>query len=331
MNRAIGGCALMLGALVACARSDAPAADKSTPPAKVRVAFSRHLSWAPLMIAQEEGYFKAEGVDVEPIEGLRGEESLAALVTGDIDVLPGPIHAGFLSAVAQGARVRMVAGQGLLARDGCTYFAIVVRPGLEPSRATPLKKIRTSQDGVTRFVVDRMLEPHGVDVNAIETIRLPEAVMVSSLERGAIDAVAVTEPALTRTSKVGRVWIRAQDVVPDFQWGVIAFGQRLLAKDRDAGLRFIRGYERGIAQYHQGKTPRNLAILATATGQSEDVLREACWPTFVTGSGIHWESIAQFQRWANTEGLMEHTLTREQVWDSTFVSANVARPDTPTP
>jgi NitT/TauT family transport system substrate-binding protein len=328
MNRAIGGRVLMLAALIACGKADAPAADKSAPTARVRVAFSRHLSWAPLMIAQAEGHFKAEGIDVEPIEGLRGEESLAALVTGDIDVLPGPIHAGFLSAVAQGAKVRLTAGQGMLARDGCTYFGIVVRPGLEPSRATPLKKIRTSQDGVTRFLVDRMLEPHGVDVNAIETIRLPEAVMVSSLERGAIDAVAVTEPALTRTTKVGRVWIRAQDAVPDFQWGVIAFGQRLLGKDRDAGLRFIRGYERGIAQYHQGKTPRNLAILSAATGQTEDVLREACWPTFETGSEIHWESIAQFQRWANTEGLMEHTLTREQVWDSTFVRANAARPVT---
>lgn len=328
MSRAIGARALVLAALVACGKADAPGADQAAQPAKLRVSFVRHLSWAPLMIAQAEGYFKAEGVDVEQIYGLRGEEALAALVTGDVDVLPGPIHAGFLSAVAQGARVRMVAGQGMLSPGSCTYFGIVVRPGLEPSRATPLKKIRTSQDGVTRFLVDRMLEPHGVDVNAIETVRLPEAVMISSLERGSIDAVAVTEPVLTRTTKVGRMWIRAQDVMPDFQWGVIAFGERILTKDRDAGRRFIRGYERGIAQYHEGKTPRNLAILAAATGQSEDVLREACWPTFVTGSAINWESIAQFQRWANTEGLMEHTLTREQVWDSTFVSATVARPVT---
>jgi ABC-type nitrate/sulfonate/bicarbonate transport system substrate-binding protein len=166
-----------------------------------------------------------------------------------------------------------------------------------------------------------MLEPHGIDVKSVETVRIPEAVMVASLERGSIDAVAVSEPALTRTSKAGRVWIRAQDAVPDFQWGVLVFGERLLTKDRDAGLRFLRAYERGVARYREGKTARNVAIIAQATGESEAITREACWPTFRAGSPIEWQSIEQFQRWANSERLMEHTLTRDQVVDSAFAGA----------
>jgi len=301
----------------------------TTAPRKVRVAFLPHLSWGPMMIADAEGFFKAEGLDVEMVSALRSEESLAALVTGDIDVRPGPLHAGFLSAVAQGAKIRITAGQGELAPDGCTYYAIVVRPGLEPSRATPIRKMRVSQDGATRYIVSRMLEPHGIDMKSVETIRLPEAVMVTSLQQGSIDAVAVSEPALTRTAKVGKVWIRAQDAVPDFQWGVVAFGERLLYKEPETGRRFMRAYNRGVEQYREGKTARNVAIIAAATGESEALTREACWPTFRAGSGIEWASIAQFQQWANTEGLMEHTLTREQVWDSTFVTAS--RPAPPTP
>jgi len=246
-------------------------------------------------------------------------------------VLPGPFRAGLLSAVAQGAKLRIVAGQGELASDGCTYFGIVVRPGLRPSAATPIGKMRTSQDGVTRFIVSRMLEPHHMNLSAIETIRLPEAVMVSSLERGSIDAVAVSEPALSRTTKVGTLWLKAQDVVPGFQWGVIAFGERLTLKDRDTGMRFIRAYERGVERYREGKTARNVAIIAAATGDSEALTREACWPTFRAGSPVDWQSIAQFQRWANVEGLMEHTVTRDQVWDPTFVRALGTRSDPPTP
>ena len=321
--------AAALAALAACGRAEAPAASEA--PRKVRVSITPHLSWGPLMIAQAEGFFKAEGLDVEFVPAMRSEESLAALVTGDIDVRPGPLHAGFLSAIAQGAKIKIAAGQGELARDGCTYYAIVLRPGLQPSKATPIKKMRASQDGATRYVVSRMLAPHGVDIKSIETIRLPEAVMVMSLERGSIDAVAVSEPALTRTSKIGRVWIRAQDAVPGFQWGVLAFGERLLSRERDTGHRFIRAYDRGVTQYLQGKTPRNVAIISAATGEEEAITREACWPTFRAGSGIDWESIAQFQRWANTEGLMEHTLSRDQVWDSTFVAATAARTDSTTP
>jgi NitT/TauT family transport system substrate-binding protein len=318
MHRALCSCAL-LASLVACRQADAPAA--AAPP-KLRVLLTPHVSYAPLMIANAEGFFKAEGLDVEIVTGLRAEESVAALVTGDIDVLPGPLRAGLLSAIAQGAKVRIAAGQGELARDGCTYFAVVLRPGLEPSPATPIRKMRTSQDGATRYVVSRMLAPHGIDVKSVETVRIPEAVMVASLQRGSIDAVAVSEPALTRTSKVGRVWIRAQDAAPDFQWGVLVFGERLLTRDRDAGLRFVRAYERGVTQYRQGKTDRNVAIIAAATGESEAITREACWPTFRAGSPIEWQSIEQFQRWANSERLMEHTLTRDQVLDSAFVSAS---------
>ncbi len=306
-------------AAVACRRADAPPATAARP--KVRVLITPHVSYAPLMIAQAERFFEQEGVDVEVVSGLRAEESVAAVVTGQIDVLPGPLRAGLLSAIAQGAKVRIAAGQGELARDGCTYFALVLRPGLEPSAATPIRKMRTSQDGATRYVVSRMLEPHGIDVKSVETVRIPEAVMVASLERGSIDAVAVSEPALTRTSKAGRVWIRAQDAVPGFQWGVLVFGERLLTTDRDAGLRFLRAYERGVARYREGKTARNVAIIAQATGESEAITREACWPTFRAGSPIEWQSIEQFQRWANSERLMEHTLTRDQVVDSAFVGA----------
>jgi NitT/TauT family transport system substrate-binding protein len=317
-RRALLTCAL-LAAAVACRRADAPPATAARP--KVRVLITPHVSFAPLMIAQAERFFEEEGVDVEVVSGLRAEESVAAVVTGQIDVLPGPLRAGLLSAIAQGAKVRIAAGQGELARDGCTYFALVLRPGLEPSAATPIRKMRTSQDGATRYVVSRMLEPHGIDVKSVETVRIPEAVMVASLERGSIDAVAVSEPALTRTSKAGRVWIRAQDAVPDFQWGVLVFGERLLTKDRDAGLRFLRAYERGVARYREGKTARNVAIIAQATGESEAITREACWPTFRAGSPIEWQSIEQFQRWANSERLMEHTLTRDQVVDSAFAGA----------
>jgi NitT/TauT family transport system substrate-binding protein len=320
MRRALLSCTLL--AAIACRSADAPAAAAARP--KLRVLVTPHVSYAPLMIADAEGFFSAEGLDVEIVSGLRAEESVAALVTGDIDVLPGPLRAGLLSAIAQGAKVRIAAGQGELAPDRCTNLPLVLRPGHEPSPAPPITKMRTSQDGATRYVVSRMLAPHGIDVKSIETVRIPEAVMVASLQNGSIDAVAVSEPALTRTSKAGRLWIRAQDAVPDFQWGVLVFGERLLTKDRDAGLRFVRAYERGVTQYRQGKTARNVAIIAKATGESVAITREACWPTFRAGSPIEWQSIDQFQRWANTEHLMERTLARDQVLDSAFVSASAA-------
>ncbi len=314
---------------IACSGPDAAPPAGAMP--KVRVSFNPHLSWGPLMIAQAEGFFRDEGVEVEFVSALRSEESLVALVTGDIDVRPGPLHAGFLSALAQGAKVRIAAGQGHLAGDGCTYYGIVLRPGLDPSRAPTIARMRASQDGATRYVVSRMLEKHDVNLDAIETIRLPEAVMAMSLQSGAIDAVAVSEPALTRVAKIGTLWLAGQEARPDFQWGVLAFGERLLLRERETGIRFLRGYQRGVARYREGKTERNVTIIAEATGESPDITREACWPSFSADSRVNWESIRDFQDWANGQGLMEHTLTLDQAWDSTFISASTRRLSTESP
>jgi NitT/TauT family transport system substrate-binding protein len=276
------------------------------------------------MIAQAEGFFRNEGVEVEFLPTMRTEESLVALATGDIDVRGGPILAGFLSAVAQGAKIRITAGQGYLARNGCTYYGIVLRPGLDTAGTPRIKRMRVSQDGTSRYMSSRMLSKHNVNMNAIETNRLPESMVAMSLQTGAIDAVATSEPVLSRLARIGTLWLSAQDALPDFQWGVLAFSERLL-RDRDTGIRFLRGYSRGVARFQEGKTARNVAIIAKATGESPEIIRAACWPTFRLDSRINWESIAEFQAWANVEGLMERTVSRDQVWDSTFVTA-IAKP-----
>src|SRR5688572_18432768 len=99
---------------------------------KVRGSFNPHLSWGRLMIAQAEGVFRDEGLEVEFVHAMEVEETLVALITGDIDVRPGAIHAAFLSAVTRGAPVRITAGSGVLgAQGGCSYFGIVLRPGLD--------------------------------------------------------------------------------------------------------------------------------------------------------------------------------------------------------
>lgn len=306
-------------AVVALAALGCASHPDTAPLRKVRLSFNPHISWAPLMIARDEGFFRDEGLDVEFVPAMQVEETLVALITGDIDVRPGPIHAAFLSAVAKGARVRIVAGSGILARDACTYFGIVIRPGLDTSGKPVIKRLRTSQDGSTRYIVTRMLEGRGMSLDGIETTRIQNPVVALSLENGSLDAAAITEPALTRVAKVGTLWLSAQDALPDFQWSVLAFSDRLVTKDRDTGIRFLRAYHRAVTQYRLGKTDRNVQIIADGTGETPEHVREACWPVFTADSRVNWESIDAFQRWATAQGFMETVVPQSAAYDSTLV------------
>lgn len=305
--------------------SPSPNADKVL--RKVRVSFQPHLGWGPLLIAQEEGFFRDEGLEVELVRAMEVEETLVALVTGDIDVRPGALHAAFLSAVAQGARIRIAAGSGVLDPAGCTYFGIVLRPGLDTAGTPPIRNVRTSIDGSTRYVVSRMLAKKGMTLETLTTSRIEDHVVAIALMNGSLDAGAVTEPALSRVAKVGTLWLSGQDAVPGYQWSVLAFSERLLVKERDTGLRFLRAWHRAVAQYRQGKTDRNVAILAQGTGETPAHTREACWPTFTADSRVNWGSIDDFQRWANSQGFMERTVSSDQALDTTLVAETAPPPD----
>jgi NitT/TauT family transport system substrate-binding protein len=270
------------------------------------------------MIANAEGFFRDEGIDLEYVSTMSTQEDLVALVTGDIDVDAGPTHTGVLSAIAQGAKIRIVAGQGYLAKDGCTYYGIVSRPNIRSSSG--IKRVRASQDGLSRFVTSRMLQSQGIDIRQMDVIKLPDAVLARSLQSGSIDAVAASEPGLSRLKGVGKLWLTAEKTLPDFQWGTITFGERLLYRDRDAGLRFLRAYKRGVEQYNQGKTDRNVAIISKETGETPELIRGACWLSFKPGLTVNWKSLDDFQAWANKEGTMEHMLTRDQTMNPSFLT-----------
>ncbi|MGH9421434.1 MAG: hypothetical protein ACRD3J_15755, partial [Thermoanaerobaculia bacterium] len=150
-----------------------------------------------------------------------------------------------------------------------------------------------------------------------------------SLESGSIDAAAASEPGLTRLKNSGVLWLAAEKVLPDFQWGTIVFGDRLLNRDRDTGSRFLRAYKRGVAQYQEVKTDRNVAIISKETGETPELIRQACWLPFREDLGVNWNSIAEFQAWANKEGIMQRTLTRDEVMDSTFLRQNISASTAP--
>jgi len=277
------------------------------------------------MIAQAEGYFRDEGLDVEMVPAMRSEETLVALVSGDLDVRPGPLNTAFLSAIRQGAPIRIVAGMGTLSPHGCTYFGITVRPGLDPSDPTAVQRIRVSQDGVSRYLTERMLARRGLSLSDVETVRLPEGAEIAAMQSAAIDAVAGTEPSLTRLTRSGALWLSAQEAVPDFQWGVLGFGERLLIREPELGRRFLRAYLRGVTRIREGKTDRNVAIISESTGVPADLVRDACWPEFTAEARVHWESVSAFQGWAVQAGLMEDTVSRAAALDTLPLAAVAGR------
>jgi NitT/TauT family transport system substrate-binding protein len=285
---------------------------------------------APILLADAESFFAEEGLDVEIVEAPGGSTTqiLPALTAGRVDVIAGSVSLGILSAIDQEARVRVVADRGRMDAEPCSYAAIVargelVRNGTVRSVADLRgRRVALHSSVMDRYVYETALVQAGLAADSVRDVNVPQPSILDALDRGAIDAVSTIEPWLTHALDAGHeIVVPVGRVLPDFQFGALIFGPRLLDEEPELGRRFVRGYLRGVAQYREGKTSRNLDILEKSTGMERRFLERICWPTFQPDGRLEPRGIVAFQRWAVRKGLLDGVVPASGFWDPRFVDA----------
>lgn len=324
------GCAPILAPTMTAetpATAAASATSESPQRTLVRVELLPYLSFAPLFIAQDEGFFAEQGLDVEFVKLADGAAPLAALLQGDIDVSTPQIETGLLNAIARGGIVKVVADKGYLAADGCPAYALLARKELvdsgELAGPADLKGLKMVIEPLTSegYYLTKLLDQAQLSLDDITPVDVPAPALADALKNGSVDLAHVGEPWITRLLNSGSasLWLPVKDVAPDFQWAVLAFGPTLLESNREAGQKFMQAYLQGVRQYNEGKTPRNLELVAKNTGLDVSLLEQACWPAIRNDGSINVQSAMDYQTWALAQGLLDKTVTEEQLWDPSFV------------
>jgi NitT/TauT family transport system substrate-binding protein len=283
-------------------------------------------SFAPLFIAEEEGFFREQGLSVEGVPLKRSADALPAVMQGELDIAGDFLGAGYLNAMARGAPVRYVADKGYIAPTGCCAHGLVVARGPaargDVTHLTGLRgrTISVNPRSSSAYLLDRLLATAALTLDDVELVDIPLQSMEQAVGRS-IDAAFMMEPAISRVVQEGRGSVLAtpMEASPDFQLAYILFGPNLLTKNPDAGRRFMVAYVKAVRQLNLGKTARNVEILMKHTGQSRELLMQACWPSFRDDGRINLQSIPDYQAWALERGLVDTLLTADEFWDGRFV------------
>ena len=305
-------------AIVAVAIACAPAPEKSLS-RKIRIGYRPHLTLAPVFIAQAEGLYVAEGLDVElvPIEGVAS--SIPLLLQGELDVLPGPVSPGLFNSIARGGRLRVVQDKGYYHPDDCASTAVVVSREVAAEKRAP-RRLSTTRETYGRMFVERALKANGVDPATVEMLHIPAAAEYDALVAGRLDAANIGEPWLSRAVGQGAVvWAKVNDLLGGYTYSVIAYGSSLLDAEPELGERIAIAHLKAMRLYNQGKTERNLEIVAKALGMVPDDLRHICWPRMRGDGAIDTTSLRDFQEWTRGRGELDEVLPVERYWDSRFV------------
>jgi len=287
------------------------------------------LSFGPYFIAQEEGYFAEQGLSVEFVRFQRSSEAIPALIQGQLDVIGGTVSFGLLNAITRDDSIKMVADKGYIASDNCSHHSLSASTQLLESSLlddpTQLRgrRFAVNPTAVQGYFLDLVLQSKGLTYDDVEVLDLPDPALLDALANGAIDFAAMSEPWTTRLQQAGVAdsWIPGSDFIPDFPLGVVSFGPNLLEKHPEVGQRFINAYLKAVRQYNEGKTARNLEIIAQYTELEMELLQATCWPSMRDSGAINLERLMEFQRWGMEKGEIDAILTEEQLMEPRFINA----------
>ena len=206
MRRTLLKAAALAAALgVVCTPAAAQAPEKS----KVTIAVGGKASfyYLPLTIAEQRGYFKEEGLNVEIVDFAGGSQSLRAVVGGSADVVSGAYeHTINLQANKQYFKAFVLQGRAPAISLGVSTKAKYQSPA-------DLKgmKIGVSAPGSsTNMMVTYFLTKHGMKASDVSFIGVGTGnAALAAIRSGQIDALSNVDPVMTMLEQKGDVKIVA--------------------------------------------------------------------------------------------------------------------------
>jgi NitT/TauT family transport system substrate-binding protein len=161
--------------------------------------------YLPLTIAEQKGYFKAEGLDVEVLDFPGGAKALQALIGGSVDVVSGAFE-HTITQQAKGINIEALVLQG-------KYAGIVL--GMPKAKAAAYKgpadlkgmKIGVTAPGSsTNMFINILLAKAKLPPDAAAYIGVgATAGAVAIMKKGEIDAISNLDPVITMLEADGTI------------------------------------------------------------------------------------------------------------------------------
>lgn len=278
----LAGAALLAGVLLMAGKAEAEE-DRV-----IRMATVPCICFAPLYVAEAKGYLADAGIVVEPTQVTSGQDGIALVAAGRLDVLMGGLSAGFFNAVDRGIEVKVVASMGgeSVADDAWPAVPLIARTELvesgEVTGPGDLAGRRVAMSGgigsLSSFDVSVYLQDHGLTLRDVEVVALGGAEIVQAMENGLIDATVQGGPFSNRLVDSGAGTVispsLAQVMGRDISKTAVVVNPTYLEENRGVVVDFVHALARAAADLAGDgyDAPEHRAILAEALGVDERTL-----------------------------------------------------------
>lgn len=268
----------------------------------LRLAVSKTPLSLPVYVAEENGYFAAESVEVVLRECVGGQRCLGNLLEGNADAAT----AGDLPitlAAFQRADFSVVATFASASED----LKIIARGPKGKDTNLTAKRIGVPLGSTAQYYLDLFLLVSGVDPRAVRIVDLRPEQLVDSIVSGKVDAIVAWEPFGFQALKAMKGQAHALTASNGYILTFSLVVQRRLVGTQDASLERVLRALRRAEQFIQHDAEGAKAILKRRLGLDQEFL-DFAWPSFSYRLGLDQSFIATLEsqaRWALREGQIQ--------------------------
>lgn len=300
------------------------------------------VSDGPFFVADAEGYFRDEGLEVNFIRFDSAAKMVAPLGAGELDVGGGATSAALYNAAKRQVTIRIVGDKARNA-PGYGFQAVMVRKDLYDSgKIRSLADLKGANIAVSakgnseEFVLATALAKGGLKLSDIEEVYLGFGQHPPAMANKAIEASLTTEPTNSLMESSGiAVKLAGVDVIyPNYQTAVSFYGAEFVRTKPEAAKRFMRALIRGMRFYADALKDGRIAgpnadklipiLQKYGTVKDEKVLRS------LVANGINGDGTVNEQALKDTWAFFRDTkqidgsVTVDDLLDMSFAKAAVA-------
>lgn len=272
--------------------------------ATLRIGVLPILETLPLYVAQAQGAFAAEGVQVEFIPAASAAERDQLMQAGQIDGLINDLVSTVLYN-RDGVQIVIVRFARTASADDPAY-RILASGASGITRVEDLAgvPIGLSQGTVIEYVTDRLLQAEGLAAEDIRTLAVPKiADRMALLESGELQAATLPDPLSSLALQAGATLILDDTAHPEYGTSVLAFRKQVIDRHPQAIAAFLRAIEQATAEVNADPS-RWSTLLSDKQLVPAPLMGTYALPAFPPASVPSEAQYADALAWAIEKGLL---------------------------
>lgn len=199
--------ALMLATLSGCGLlggddSSSASTDGALEKPKIKIAVLPTVDLAPFRLAQESGYFKAEGLEVETVDAPSGQASMTKMIGGEVDISFSTYMPFFVAKSKGAADIRLVADATSVSPKSNAVVTVPNSPVKTINDLAGKRIAITDKNTASHLLTVSVMKDHGVDASKVQWVPMPLPNIANALKSGDVDAGYLPEPYLTQAAKI---------------------------------------------------------------------------------------------------------------------------------